>query len=36
MYNKGKGGIWLSETREIKNPFYGNKMLTCGSVQKAL
>ena len=36
MYNKGKGGIWLSETREIKNPFYGNKMLTCGSVQKEL
>lgn len=36
MYNKGKGGIWLSETKEIKNPFYGGKMLTCGSVQKEI
>lgn len=36
MFNNGKGGIWLSETKEIKNPFYGSKMLTCGSVQKEL
>ena len=36
MYNKGKGGIWLSETKDIKNPFYGSKMLTCGSVQKEI
>lgn len=36
MYNKGKGGIWLSETKEIKNPFYGSKMLTCGSVLKEI
>lgn len=36
MYNNGKGGIWLSETKEIKNPFYGSKMLACGSVQKEI
>jgi len=36
MYNNGKGGIWLSETKEIRNPFYGIKMLTCGSVQKEI
>lgn len=36
MYNKGKGGIWLSETEEIRNPFYGSKMLTCGAVQKEI
>lgn len=36
MFNKGKGGIWLGETKEIKNPFYGSKMLTCGSVQKEI
>jgi hypothetical protein len=27
---------WLSETKEIKNPFYGSKMLTCGSVKKQI
>lgn len=33
MYNKGKGAVWISEIKEIKNPYYGNKMLTCGSVK---
>jgi len=27
---------WLSEYKEIKNPFYGSKMLTCGSIQKEI
>lgn len=36
MYNAGKGGIWLSETKEIKNPYYGSKMLTCGSIKKEI
>ncbi len=36
MYNDGKGAIWLSEFKEIKNPFYGSKMLTCGSMQKEI
>jgi hypothetical protein len=34
MYNDGKGGLWISEIKEIKNPYYGSKMLTCGSVKK--
>lgn len=34
MYNDGKGATWISETKEIKNPYYGSKMLTCGSVKK--
>lgn len=34
MYNEGKGAIWVSETKEIKNPYYGGQMLTCGSVKK--
>lgn len=34
MYNNGKGAIWLSETKAIKNPYYGKKMLTCGAVTK--
>lgn len=33
MYNENKGAIWLSESAEIKNPYFGNKMLNCGSVQ---
>ena len=36
MFNDGKGAIWLSEFKEIKNPYYGSKMLTCGSIQKEL
>lgn len=36
MYNDGKGAIWISEIKEIKNPYYGSKMLTCGSVKKEL
>ncbi len=34
MYNNGKGGIWLSETKTIKNPYFGSKMMDCGSVRK--
>ena len=34
MYNDRKGAIWISEIKEIKNPYYGSKMLTCGSVKK--
>ena len=36
MYNNHTGAMWLSETEEIKNPFYGSKMLTCGKVQKQM
>ncbi len=35
MYNQSKGGsMWLSETKEIRNPYYGNKMITCGSAEE--
>lgn len=30
------GSMWLSETKEIKNPFYGYKMMTCGSVEEMM
>lgn len=30
------GGAWLSMNKDIKNPYYGSKMLTCGKVQKEL
>lgn len=31
-----KGAIWLSETKEIRNPYLGSNMLTCGSIQETL
>lgn len=34
MYNDGKGAIWISETKDIKNPYYGSQMLTCGTIKK--
>ncbi len=34
MYERGS--IWLSAEQDIKNPFYGNKMLTCGTVKKEI
>jgi hypothetical protein len=27
---------WLSESTTIKNPYYGNKMLSCGEVQDTI
>ncbi|WP_143883516.1 DUF3347 domain-containing protein [Chryseobacterium binzhouense] len=36
MYNDGTGAVWISETKTIKNPYYGSQMLTCGSVKKEL
>ena len=34
MYDQGKSGYWISETKDIKNPYFGSKMLTCGSIKK--
>lgn len=36
MYNDGKGGTWISETKEIRNPYYGKEMLECGEVQEEI
>lgn len=36
MYNNGKGAIWISESKDIKNPYYGQKMLGCGKMKKEL
>lgn len=36
MYNNDKGAYWLAETKEVKNPYFGQKMLTCGEVQEEL
>ena len=32
MANNNKGAVWLSTEKDIKNPYYGDAMLTCGSV----
>ncbi|EGV43398.1 DUF3347 domain-containing protein [Bizionia argentinensis JUB59] len=34
MYDKGSA--WLSMSKDIKNPYYGSKMMTCGKVQKEI
>lgn len=31
-----KGAMWLSESKEVKNPYYGEKMLTCGTVEEII
>ena len=36
FYCPMKKATWLSNNKEIKNPFYGNKMLDCGSVRTTL
>ena len=32
----GKGASWLSEMKDIKNPYFGDEMLECGEVKEEL
>ena len=36
MYNDGKGANWISETKDIANPYLGKSMPTCGTVKEEL
>lgn len=36
MYNNNKGASWISETKDIKNPYLGTKMSTCGEVKEEI
>lgn len=36
MYNDGKGAAWFSESKEIKNPYFGSEMPTCGEVKEVI
>jgi hypothetical protein len=36
MYNNGKGANWLSESKEIHNPYLGKAMPDCGTVKETL
>lgn len=31
-----KGASWLSSNKEIRNPYFGNKMLTCGEITETI
>jgi hypothetical protein len=36
MYNENKGAMWLSEMKEVSNPYFGSEMLTCGTVEEVI
>lgn len=36
MANDGDGGYWLASETEIRNPYYGDKMLNCGEVKETI
>jgi len=36
MANNNEGAYWLSNEKEIKNPYFGDAMLKCGSVKETI
>jgi len=36
MANENTGAYWLSNEKQIKNPYFGDMMLTCGSVKEMI
>jgi len=36
MANDNKGADWLSFDKKIRNPYFGDKMLSCGSVKRTI
>ena len=36
MANNDKGAYWLSNTKDILNPYFGNAMLTCGETKETV
>ncbi|GAA4787654.1 DUF3347 domain-containing protein [Olivibacter ginsenosidimutans] len=36
MYNNKAGADWLSTSSAIKNPYFGDEMLTCGTVTQEI
>lgn len=36
MANDNKGGYWLASEKKIQNPYYGSKMMSCGSVEEEI
>lgn len=36
MANNNTGAHWLSDTKEIRNPYLGSEMLSCGKVKETI
>ena len=36
QYCPMKKASWLSESKDVKNPYYGSEMLTCGSTKEVI
>lgn len=36
MARDKQGAMWLSELKEVKNPYFGSTMLTCGKIQEVI
>lgn len=36
MAFNGKGAYWLSDSKEVRNPYFGNQMLKCGVVESMI
>jgi Cu(I)/Ag(I) efflux system membrane fusion protein len=36
MADNNKGANWLSKEEEIRNPYFGDAMLTCGEVKSTI
>ncbi len=36
MAFEGKGDSWFSNSKEIRNPYYGDKMLKCGRIEATI
>ncbi len=36
MAFEGKGDYWYANTKDIRNPYFGSKMLNCGRVEETL
>jgi hypothetical protein len=36
MARNDQGAMWISEVKEIKNPYFGDQMLNCGTVEEVI
>ena len=36
MADQDRGAFWLSSEEEIRNPYFGDKMMTCGNVEEVV
>lgn len=36
MAKNNQGANWISESKEVKNPYFGSKMPTCGTVEEII